>query len=386
MALSLLRLPPHSTARRPTYGAASGVYPRVPDRPRAPCAPASFSARFPALLARVRSILDFTLRLAFFATAPFVLVFLAALFPLTGALVQIGLALGVFFTAEAARGLSARSRVARIVLGKFLRFEEYYRTHPPKPLAYYVFYPLLFPYWLIVPAARREFLIFKGYTIASFVVLVGGLVAQYLLAFAPDLGLREFAPIAIGTFLVESVVVLAFLMPIVTTVVHYHLARAPRRLAVLLVVGFVSIGVATYLLHRPRDPVVSFATRARVRLRTKARPGPASDAQYRALVDAWKTLALDKSDVDRDGKVEGAALERARATLATFYKTDEAYAFDLWLTKRHKKATLVVYFEARSGKPPIWLALDEAGARIHDAKRLPKGAFGAMKHAADAAE
>lgn len=314
------------------------------------------------------------------------LVLVAALFPISGALVQIGLALGVFFVSEAARGLSERSRVVRLLLGKFLKFEEYYRANPPKVFAYYVFYPLLFPYWLWKASARREFLLFKGYTIASFVLLVVGLVFQYYTAFLPELGLRQFAAIAFATFVVETIVVLAFLMPIVTTVVHYHLTQAPRKLAVLLVVGLVSIGAAVFALERPRDPVVSFATRERVRLRTKTKPSAASDAQMLALREAWKAMPLGKGDVDSDGKVEGVPLEQARKTLAKFYKADEAYAFDLWLERRRKTAVLVVYFEARSGKPPIWLAVDETGARIHESKRLPRGAFGAMKHAADAVE
>jgi hypothetical protein len=339
-----------------------------------------------SLSTSARSVLDFVVRLAFFATAPFVLAFVAALFPITGALVQIGIALGVFFASEAVRGATSRSRAVKVALGKFLAFEEYYRTHPPKAFAYYVFYPLLFPYWLWVSTARREFLLFKGYTITSFLLLVVGLVIQYVTAFRPELGPREFVPLALATFLVETVVVLMFLMPIVTTVVHFHLTGAPRRLAALLLVGLASVGTATWLLHRPRDPVVSFVTRERVRLRTRARATQASDAQYRALVDAWALLPKDKSDVDSDGKVLGAPLEKARETLTRFYKTDEAYAFDLWLTRRRRTAVLVVYFEARSGKPPIWLAVDETGARIHDAKRLPRGAFVAMKHAADALE
>ena len=36
-------------------------------------------------------------------------------------------------------------------LAKFGRLGEYDRSHAPKPLLYYVAYPLLFPYWLFEP-------------------------------------------------------------------------------------------------------------------------------------------------------------------------------------------------------------------------------------------
>ena len=50
--------------------------------------------------------------------------------------------------------------------------------------------------WLAVAPARREFLIYKGYTVASFVFLVGSMVFQYYRYFPPELGLRDFGPIA----------------------------------------------------------------------------------------------------------------------------------------------------------------------------------------------
>jgi hypothetical protein len=78
--------------------------------------------------------------------------------------------------------------------------------------------------------------------------------------------------------------------------------------------------------------------------------------------------------------VEGKPLEVAHAALEAFYKHDEAYAFDLWASPRHRPKLLVVYFEARTRKPPIWLAWRE-GAETHDPKLLPKGAFTAMRQA-----
>lgn len=293
-------------------------------------------------------------------------------------MVQVGLAIAVFFAGEALRRVAARSKLVARALSSQLAFEAFYRTHPPRPFLYYVFYPLFFPYWMFAREARHEFLLFKGYTAASLVFLAGSLVVQYLVNFPPELSLADFVPIATGTFLVELVVVLVFLMPIVTTVVHYHVTAAPKRLAVLLLVAIASVSVAIWRLELRRDPVVSFATRIRVTLRTAARPPAAVQAQERALRAAWKVLPKEKADVERDGKIEGDVLDAAHAALRTFYKNDEAQAFDLWYTRSGKTAIMVVYFEARPGHDPIWLAMNGAGAIVHEPRLLPRNAFTAM--------
>jgi hypothetical protein len=332
----------------------------------------------------LRASSDFVLRVAFFAAAPRLLVFAAALYPVTGAIVQIGIALIVFLAGEAARRLSSRSKIAAALLKSQLAFEAHYRAHPPRPFLYYLFYPLLFPYWLTNKEARSEFLLFKGYTIASFAMLLASLGLQYLRAFPPELTVRDFLPIAAKTFLAETVVVLMFLMPIVTSVVHYHSTRAPRRLAVILAAGLLSSGFAVARLEKARDPIVSLATRERVRLRTEVDKKKAYDALARALGDAWKALPKTKNDIDSDGKVEGPPLDQARVTLERFYKVDETFAFDLWREQKGKAQTLVIYFEARGKNPPIWLAMDAPGSTYSVAKRLPRGALLAMKTAADA--
>ena len=57
-----------------------------------------------------------------------------------------------------------------------LAFESYYREQRPRRFAYYVAYPLLFPYWLYDREARREFWMFRGYTVGSFLILLAGLI------------------------------------------------------------------------------------------------------------------------------------------------------------------------------------------------------------------
>jgi hypothetical protein len=334
---------------------------------------------------KTKGTLDFIARLAFFAVAPRLLVLVAALYPVSGAVLQIGIALIVFVAAEAARQLAERSKVARMVLRNQLAMEAYYREHPPRPFLYYVFYPLLAPYWITRRELRREFLLFKGYTLVSFAILVVSLGVQFVRFFPPELTVHDFWPIAIKTFAVETIVVLLFLMPIFTSVVHYHQVRARGRLVALLVAGIVSSGLAIERLERARDPVVSLATRERVRLRTKANAKAALRAQAVALAAAWKALPKERDDVDSDGKVEALPLDTARSDLKTFYKSDETYAFDLWREKRGKAQTIVLYLEGRREDPPIWLAMDTKGV-FHDPKRLPRGAFATMRLAADALE
>jgi hypothetical protein len=329
-----------------------------------------------------KDVSDLLARCAFFAISPFLLVFVALLFPVTGAVMQIGLALAVFFLGEAIKRSTRRWPVVLELLSSQFELEAFYRAHPPKPFIYYVFYPLLAPYWLTQPTARREFLLYKGYTLVSFGLLLVSLLVQYFGSFPPELGLREFAPLAAGTLAVEAVVVLMFLMPIATSVVHFHQRHATGKLAIVLALGLVSIGLATARLERRRDPIVSYAARVRVRLRTQAQPAAAYKTQADAIGEAWRALPTQLDDVQRDGKVMNEPLDAARTTLGRFYKLDEANAFDLWYSNEHEKKILVLYFESHRGRAPIWIAIDELGAIVEDETQLPHNAFKAMRRAA----
>lgn len=334
------------------------------------------------LLTSPLSAADFALRLAFFALAPFTIVGVAEWFPVRGALIDVGLALGVFVGGEAARRAASKNRAVRWVITEALAFETYYRERAPRPFAYYLFYPLLFPYWLTNRSARREFLMFRGYTVGSFVVLLGSLTVQYFQYWQPELTFRQFSVSVVKTLIVETVVVLSLLMPIATTVVWYHSSYRRRRLVVLLVTGLVSAGVALAIVARHRDPVVSLATRDRVRLRTKALP----TAAHAALVSAARAAATEATragGLEGDGKIEGKPLDLARDELEKFYKHDEAFAFDLWGTPRKKPRLVVLYFEAQKKNPPIWVAIERDGTEVDKLAELPANAARAMKKAAD---
>jgi hypothetical protein len=340
------------------------------------------------LLTSPVSFADFIFRLTFFALAPVAIVLAAELFPVRGALIDVGLALGVFFTGEAARKLSARSRPASFLLKEALAFESYYRERPPRPFAYYLFYPLLFPYWLTNREARREFLMFRGYTLGSLLILLVSLGWQYHRDFLPELGLRYFLPAVVVALVVETLLVLAFLMPIATTVVWYHASFRRGRLLMVLLAGLVATTAVGIRLSSARDPIVSYLTRKRVVWRTRAARQAAHSALLRgvmiAYTDIWRSRAAS-AGVDADGKVQGAPLDDARAALQKFYKPDEAFAFDLWASPRVRPRTLVLYAEARPGRPPIWVALKD-GAEIRRLKELPAGALQAMREAADTAD
>ena len=103
-----------------------------------------------------------------------------------------------------------------------------------------------------------------------------------------------------------------------------------------------------------------------------------------AYTDVWRARATG-GGVEEDGKVQGAPLDDARAALQKFYKRDEVAAFDLWASPKVRPRTLVLYAEARPGRPPIWVALQD-GAEIRKLTGLPKGALAAMREAADTAD
>jgi hypothetical protein len=334
------------------------------------------------LLTSPLSFADFAARLLFFGLAPFGIVFAAELFPVRGALLDVGLALAVFLSGEAARRAASRARGVKWLLAEALAFETYYRDRPPRPFAYYLFYPLLFPYWLTNAEARREFLMFRGYTVGSFVLLVVSLGFQYFEYWRPELGFRQFALSVFWTLLAETTLVLSFLMPIATTVVWCHSSFRRGRLLALLLVGLVSATAAFGIVARRRDPVVSFSTRNRVLLRTRTAPVDAHRTLLAAAAAAYREAA--KGDgLDGDGKIEGAPLASARERLEDFYKHDEAYAFDLWGTPRKKPRIVVLYFEARRGKPGVWVGVRHDGTEVQKLADLPEGATRAMRRAAD---
>ena len=329
---------------------------------------------------------DFGARIVFFAVAPFIVFVMAAFFPVTATLVNLGLCLGVVAFADVVRAADRRFPIVSKVLTGPLDFERYYRNHPPKPFAYYIFYPLFFPYWLANDNARREFLLYKTVNILSLGLLVGTTVYEYFFYFRPQLGVRECLLILFVTALFEIFTVMTMLMPLATSLIKYRLANHRGRLVTLVLVGACSVALAIFAIEKRRDPVVSWAARERVILRTKADKNHARSATLAAAKAAWAAIPKHKDAIDADGKVEGEPLEAARTALKKFYKADEAQAFDGWVSHEKKgiPGVLVLYVESRGKKkPPIFLAIERSGKEVRDPKKLPKGALDGMKLAAD---
>jgi hypothetical protein len=317
------------------------------------------------------AIFDFVLRLVFFSFAPALIVAVWFLIPITGALVNIGLALGVFFAGEWVRRMSTKSRLVKLALGQQLVFEEYYRSRAPRPFLYYVFYPLMLPYVIFDRNARREFLLFKGYTLMGFAVLIGMSVFTYYRNWHPELPLAKYLPTLLVTLAVESIAVLMLMMPLATTVVTYHIHRSRWRLVALLAAGAVSIGAVTAIIVHRRDPIVSYETRRRLELRTAEMPDAAHEAQVEALEAAWKYVRENPEVVQQDGKVIGEALDVARAILdKKVYKTDESFAFDLYAYPQRRPDGIILYYKPTRGKKVYWVGLNRAGHEIKHKKEL----------------
>ena len=331
--------------------------------------------------------LEYALRLTFFALAPFGIVLLTLLVPMGAALFNMVLALGAFFFGEVLVGAAQRRPWLARILGKQLAFEEYYRQHPPRPFLYYVFYPLFLPYWLIHREARREFLLFKGYTILTFgVVSVVG-VYRYFFVYQPELGAKHFFTAFFIGLIVESFAVMVLIMPMTTSVVALHRKRQHGRLIALLVVGMISAGLAVTTIALRHRTFPSLEARQRVALRTGAKKPHSREVMRRALQKAWsirRTGHRDAWEREDDGTVVGAPLDGARTVLESYYREDEAGAFELWTTSKKEKPPLMVIFaKGRKRGNPVWLAMRADGTVVEKLADVPKTARVAMRSAGE---
>lgn len=328
------------------------------------------------------SHLEFSLRFAFFALAPLSVVYFATLFPVSGTIINVLVALSIFAVGERARHWVSRSRLKSWLLEEALAFEAYYRMRRPRPFLYYLSYPLLAPYWLFERDARREFVVFRGYTISGFLILLATFAWQYFARYIPELGVREFLPHFGLTLVVEMVLALSLLMPLATSVVHYVAHGQRYRLYVLLTVGVISSVFAVAYVATRRDPIVAYSTSKRVQLRTAANRRKAHQALLSAARASRRALLKSRA-VEGDGKVLGEPLMAARAALQSYYKSDEVLAFNVWASPRKRPRAIVLYFEGRNQLRPIWVAVDGYGDEIKSPDRLPRGAFQAMRRASD---
>lgn len=334
--------------------------------------------------AQLLSIPDFLLRLAFFLVAPIALFFVALTYPIGGALVNVAFMLTVFFTAAAIRSAAEKRPWLKRVFRKPLAFEDYYRTRPPRPFLYYVFYPLLFPYWLTQKDARREFIVFRGYTVFGLIVLVVSGCYQFFFKWRPELGFKGFFKVLVVVTLIEVAITLSMLMPIATTVVHFHLGKKHRPLGVLIVATLLMTAAMATWYAKKRHAYVAYPTSIRMVLRTKARPAKSFDVRRKALAIAYRDLRYGEGEIEHDSKIEeeilGQPIDEARDALTAFYKSDETYCFHLVSFRVKNKRILVLYGDPNDARERVvWIGMGGLGELVTDDAELPPHANAIMR-------
>lgn len=325
--------------------------------------------------------LDFTLRLAFFAVVPFLATFVSVLFPMMPVVANIALTLVIFAFAEAIRARAARSWLIARVVARQLAFEEHYRQNPPRAFLFYVFYPLLLPYVLVRAETRRELWLFRGLTGGGLVVLVLGAAYDFWEHWLPELHFTAFIGRWILLLVIQTLCIFLFMMPVATTVVRLQIDRRVRELWALFAAAALSVTMAATVLIKHHGHIVSWVTTQRVSLRTKASPDSAKAVQLKALRAVWDNTTELQESTDKEGWVEGDAIDRAEEHLGMFYKPDEAYAFSLHAYPPSAPEVLVLQCHLGKREAPIWIAMKRSGQEVTSAADLPKGVLGQERRA-----
>jgi hypothetical protein len=338
----------------------------------------------PSRLGRLWAAPDFFLRLAFFFVAPFFFLAGALRFPLMGALINVIIAVSFFFLEPFIAPAIARFPWLGRLLRRQLAFEAYYRKRPPRAFLYYVFYPALFPYWLANREARAEFLLFKGYTLLTLLVLVGTSVWQYFTKWLPELGPGAFLGPFVIILVFEAMLVFTILMPVSTTIIAYHLAGRRVRLAVLFAALVLGTVLAITQYAKKRHEQVPYLTAQRMEMRTRADRARSKEVRTQALkvaVQATRRGEADfEPDVPRGVEVLGPPIEKARAVLARFYKEDETLCFHLIAFDEASTGKMLVLFgdPMEPKLPLVWIGIQK-GQVFDDETRLPRKALGIMR-------
>ena len=259
------------------------------------------------LLTSPLSMADFVARLAFFAIAPFAIVLAAELFPVRGALIDVGLALFVFMLGEAPRRVASRFRPIGSCCAR--RSPSRATTANGSRAASRTTWPTRCCFRIGCPIARRATSF--GCSAATPWQASRSCSARSA-GNISALGGRSsasatFLPAVLLSLGVETLLVLSLLMPIATTVVWYHGSFRRRRLLVILLVGALSTSYALSRVLSHRDPIVSYLTRERVRLRTAAARRSAHRALQNAVEVAWRDLVKEARGAGRrQGRRQGA--------------------------------------------------------------------------------
>ncbi|MBL0214400.1 MAG: hypothetical protein IPQ07_10985 [Myxococcales bacterium] len=263
---------------------------------------------------------DDVLRFIYVLLSPAMIVALGMVVPIGGIMISAGLATAIALTGSTQWILRVSTlKLIGKPLAKFAKLGEYYRVHTPRPLLYYVLFPVLFPYWLFKRTARQEFLAYKRIGALALIVTIGGTFYDYFHNWVP-LPRKYFFGALFSTFVLQLLITFMFVMPIVTTLIVYQRKAHRKSIATLLVLGLV-LGGAMFATMRQVDQV-SFAVQARVRARIKWQPEETRAAMVAALDAGLASQVEHRGDFD-------AAREAARKRLEPVFHADEARAFHL---------------------------------------------------------
>lgn len=343
-----------------------------------------------ALTHAIRAV-ELVLRLLYFALAPAGLVLLATQYPIAGVVANIGFAVTVFAFSSAVRQWIEKYPLLGLLFGAQLKFEAFYKEHPPRSFLYYVFYPLLFPYWLSQPVPRRELGLYRGMTAAGLLILGGGAVWDYYRKWYPEIPLVPFSKSWAFVFAIQALVAVVIVMPLATTVITLKLQARSGALGALFAVATASIVAATAFTAARRHAYVQVPTGERMVLRNAYAKSASRKLREEALRRAnISILRGDAETVPVPGGVEvlGGPIVDARDTLSKLYRDDELPCFHL-LSLTGRKGRVLILFAVRHGKgvlttrPLFWLAMRDNGTFFDDPRDLPDGMLAEMKRVAN---
>jgi hypothetical protein len=330
------------------------------------------------VLQKASTTADFVLRVAFFALAPWVFLFFSLLVPVGAILVNLALTLAVFLVAEAYRGHIRRGSIVHKVLRRHLALSDYYRRRPPRPFVYYLVYPLLAPYWLIAKDARIEFRLFRRFLFANAALLVVFRLVEYQHLWSPEIGWEPFLRASALILVFQLAFIVAFIVPVMVTVVDAKLHKKRRRLTMYAAVLAIS-GALCVVAHALQPPGVMTPAPvcARMRDRSEAAPERARDVQRAAVEAAYEQLPEGKRTKRKTGEeITGPPLDRAREALGAFYRGQEVDCFRVFAVEDEGAEVLVLRGDSKRKAGAVWMALKaerQTTRVLLDAADLPGG-------------
>lgn len=310
-------------------------------------------------------------RLLYFAVVPFVLIISSTVIPLGGLIFDLALLLTGLILIEGLRDLSQRYRLVRAISRRHRAFADYYEAHPPRSFAYYVLFPVIFPYVLARRETRAELSLYRGFTRVGLLVLIAHAGLDYYTMWAPELPFREFLGATLGTLILQSIALLGFIIPLAATVVTHQLRGERRTVRLLLGTTMLSVALALVAILNLRRAEVQVEVVRRVELRSQIHAERAAAAHDAALARLWADLLAGAASLDDDGLVDDATTGRAQAELFGFYKPDEAAAFTAHAWPVAAPTVAIVQVRLPRGRAPVWRARTRDGRTIVDKAEVP---------------